>query len=149
MDLNEAGERLFGGEANTGVAFQMLYVVYHSIWQYVHMPGLARGIISQYVLHVLCQGGWGDSTTGNSGVYRWKLCETQDPCQAYLRHCLQPKLGSVRQSVRLEGAWHDTQPEKKLNTRSDGYLEEGPQAQTTSCMYHSRCRDGEQVLYWW
>jgi hypothetical protein len=43
--------------------------------------------------------------SGNRGVYRWELRETQDPCQAHLRHCSQPQPGSVRQSVRLEGAY--------------------------------------------
>ncbi len=59
---------------------------------------------------------------------------------------LQPQHGGVRQSLRLEGAGHDIQPEKKCNPCSDGFMAEGLQAQATSCMYSSCCRDGDQVL---
>jgi hypothetical protein len=55
MDLDEAGRRLFGGEANAGVAFQIgqLRCVSYS-YTYIHITSVYIHVYNMYILYVIC-----------------------------------------------------------------------------------------------
>ncbi len=71
LDLDEAGKRLFGGEANTGVAFQIGQLRYIPVL-YRYIPVHKRTVLYLTVLictYICFSGLGGDRSTGHCSVH--------------------------------------------------------------------------------
>jgi hypothetical protein len=101
MDLDEAGNRLFGGQASAGVAFQIgqlryirTYAVFVSIFGYIHCTCIDMLSISEYVpdlaLVSICRVGEGTVPLAivvyPSNPFTWLSAISTQQCQAKLVH---------------------------------------------------------------